>query len=116
MDIYVSSKQLTKVVNKFLSMYFDKNVHHKYHRNYPNFIFFFDDKKTLVMVYDGNTQIIYLDIALSYDYGNKLNLHPNNFYLLQREWVKKNFIEPVKNVEVPSIQKHMEWRKLFEGE
>jgi len=115
MELYKVSTQQIKGTNKFLSIFFDKNVYHKYHKDYPNFVFFVDDNNDLIMVYDGNTKKVYADIKLSYDYGNKFSLHPNDFYLIQMKWIEDNFIEPIKEITPLSVQQHMEWTRLFKG-
>ena len=116
MELYKVSDQKLKGVKKFLSFYFERKVNHKYHEDYPNFVFFTDYNDNLIMVYDGNTKKAYVDIKLSYDYGSQLNLHPNDFYAIERKWIKDNFIEPIKEITPLSVQKHMEWSKLFKGE
>jgi hypothetical protein len=116
MELYKVSELKLKGVKKFLSLYFKNKVYHKYHQDYPNFVFFINDDNNLIMVYDGNTKKVYVDIKLSYDYGNKLNLHPNDFYVIQRKWIEDNFIEPIKEITPLSVQQHMEWSRLFKGE
>ena len=116
MELYKVSEQKLKGVNKFMSFYFERKVNNKYHKDYPNFVFFTDDNDNLIMVYDGNTKKVYLDIKLSYDYGSQLNLHPNDFYIIQRKWIKDNFIEPIKEITPLSVQQHIEWSRLFKGE
>jgi hypothetical protein len=116
MELNKVSELKIKGVKKFLSFFFKKNVYHKYHEDYPNFIFFINDDNDLIMVYDGNTKKVHADIKLSYDYGNKFNLHPNDFYVIQRKWIKDNFIEPIKEITPLSVGQHMEWLRLFKGE
>jgi len=115
MGIYKNSEQIVKGVNKFLSIYFRNNVRHFYPKKYPEFIFFVDDRNIL-LVYDKKKQTMFIDVSLSYDYANKFNMNPNNFYEIQLDWVKKNFIEPIRNVDTIGAQQYMEWRKESEGE